>query len=170
MSQGAQNAIREIMEYMGDQSEQQIDESQLKILDAIKTLEAEGKISSYKRSDSGGVYIMESQDVSSDAARNKIIEKTSQSNQPAPQGDMSEYLNAGIDSYNSQDYEQAISYLRYVVENNPDEATAWQYLGSTYYAVQNYQEAVSSYENYVRLSNDSEFEKWLDDLKKQLGM
>lgn len=44
MSQGAVNAIKEIMEYSSSLTQAQQDEAQMKILDAVKTLEAEGKI------------------------------------------------------------------------------------------------------------------------------
>lgn len=167
MSGGAQNAIKEIMEYIGDLNQQQIDEAQMKIVEIIKTLEAEGKISSYRKNEMGSVYIIES-DISTDVSREKRIEKISQlQDQPT---NISDYLNAGVDAYNGQNYQDAISYLKYVVENDLQNQIAWQYLGSSYYAISDFQNAVRAYENYVRLSNDSEFKTWLDELKKQLGM
>ena len=165
MSAGAQNIIKEIMKYLSEQTPQQIDEAQIKILDAVKTLEAEGKIASYRRSESGKIYIIES-DISS-ASREKRIEKATGAQS---KDELSDYLNAAIEAYNSKNYQDAISYLKYVVETNPSIAEAWQYLGSSYYALGNYNEAVSAYDNYVNLSGDMEFKTWLDDLKKQLGM
>ncbi|MEF3280904.1 MAG: hypothetical protein K6357_08085 [Elusimicrobiota bacterium] len=166
MSQGAQNTIKEIIEYMGELTQQQIDEAQMKIVDTVKTLEAEGKIASYRKSE-GGIYIIES-DISS-AARDKRIEKASQT-QSQQEDSLSDYMSKAVDAYNSQDFETAISYLRYVIEAEPENAVAWQYLGSSYYSIGNYAEAVSAYDNYVKLSNDMEFKNWLDDLKRQLGM
>ena len=48
--------------------------------------------------------------------------------------------------------------------------TAWQYLGSTYYALGDYNSSVSAYEKYVELSGDAEFANWLNEFKKSLGM
>lgn len=162
MSAGARESIREVMEYMGEVTQQQTDEAQMKILDTIKTLEAEGKILSYRRNEQGLIYILDSSDVSS-ISREKKFEKTSNSN-------LDDYLNAGVEAYNSQDFDKAEEYLIYVTNYDTNNAIAWQYLGSVYYAKQMYVEAVNAYQKYVELTNDNEFAKWLDEFKKQLGM
>jgi len=162
MSQGAKNIINEIMEYMGEVTLEQSDEAQLKIIDTIKSLEAEGKISSYRKTDTGGIYIIESEDA---VREKKKMEKVS-----GKEADINEYLNSAIELYNNQDYNKAVEYLNYVLEADPNNAVAWQYLGSTYYGLGNYNEAVSAYENYVKLSGDKEFEGWLNEFKKSFGM
>jgi flagellar motor switch protein FliG len=166
MSAGAKNTIREIMEYMGDVTPQQSEEAQLKILGIVKTLEAEGKISSYRRNESGAIYIIEPTDVS--MQREKKMEKVSMSSSDTD--DINSYLSNAIEFYNSQNFEQALEYLKYLVEKDPSNMTAWQYLGSTYYAIGDYNSSVSAYEKYVELSGDAEFANWLNEFKKSLGM
>lgn len=164
MSVGARDSIKEVMEYMGEVTPQQTDEAQMKILDAVKTLEAEGKILSYRRNEQGLIYILDSGDVSA-INRQQKMEKVSSSIQ-----NIDEYLNAGIEAYNNQQFDNAEGYLKYVVESDPNNAIAWQYLGSVYYALQRYNEAVGAYQRYVDLTSDAEFAKWLEEFKKQLGM
>lgn len=169
MSVGAQSSIKEVMEYMGDVTPQQSEEAQAKILDVLKTLEAEGKISSYRRNEHGLIYILDSGDVSS-INREQKIEKASIQSQNASATDISEYFNAAVELYNQQQYDQAESYFKYVVEQDPSNSVAWQYLGSIYYSSSRYSEAVEAYQKYVDLTNDRDFAAWLEDLKKQLGM
>ncbi|MGC8867788.1 MAG: FliG C-terminal domain-containing protein, partial [Elusimicrobiales bacterium] len=166
MSQGAQASIKEVMEYMGEVTPQQSDEAQMKILDAVKTLEAEGKILSYRRNEQGLVYILDSGDVSS-INRDQKLQKTSQQ---SSSNELEDYMNAAVEFYNQQNYNQAEEYLRYVIQQDPNNALAWQYLGSVYYALERYQDAVNAYQRYVDLSGDTQFSSWLDELKRQLGM
>ncbi|MGC9070900.1 MAG: FliG C-terminal domain-containing protein [Elusimicrobiales bacterium] len=166
MSQGAQASIKEVMEYMGEVTPQQSDEAQMKILDAVKTLEAEGKILSYRRNEQGLVYILDSSDVSS-INRDQKLQKTSQQ---SSSNELEDYMNAAVEFYNQQNYNQAEEYLRYVIQQDPNNALAWQYLGSVYYALERYQDAVNAYQRYVDLSGDTQFSSWLDELKRQLGM
>ena len=163
MSAGARESIKEVMEYMGDVTQQQSDEAQMKILDVVKTLEAEGKILSYRRNEQGLIYILDSGDLS-EINRQRKIEKISTSQ------NLDEYLNAGIDAYNKEEFDKAEGYLKYVVENDPNNAVGWQYLGSTYYALGRYKESVDAYQRYVDLTSDPEFAKWLEDFKRSLGM
>ncbi len=173
MSQGAANAIKEIMEYSGEVSSQQSDEAQMKILSTVKILEAEGKIASYRRADDG-VYIVDVGDSSMDEERRKRFEKLSgkksleQNKEESI--DVSRYVEAGISFFNQNDFENAIQYLQYAVNSDPQNPTAWQYLGSALYSLGRANECVAAYENYVRLSNDPQVSAWLEELKKSLGM
>lgn len=172
MSQGAANAIKEIMEYSGELNAQQVDEAQMKILDAVKTLEAEGKIASYRRSEEG-IYIVDIGDSAMEEERRKRFEKLARKNSPEPAAasqDVSQYVEAGINFFNQNDFENAIQYLQYAVSADPDNAAAWQYLGSALYSSGRTQECVNAYENYVRLSGDAQVSNWLDQLKKSLGI
>lgn len=173
MSQGAAAAIKEIMEYSGEVSVQQADEAQMKIVDSVKTLEAEGKISAYRRTDEG-IYIVDVSDSSMEEQRRKRFEKLSkdkaEDNSSDKSGDVSQYVEAGINFFNQNDFENAIQYLNYAVSADAQNATAWQYLGSALYSSGRTAECVSAYENYVRLTGDRQVSAWLDQLKKSLGL
>ncbi len=166
MSSGAQNTIKEIMEYMGEINQQQIDEAQMKIIDTVKVLEAEGKISSYRRSEAGNIYVIDSDDISVQKARESKINRVSQFSQQ----NIEDVFNKAVEMYNNGQYEEALSYFNSILSSDPNNAYSWQYLGSCYYALGSYNEAISAYENYVSLTGDMEFKNWLDELKKQLGM
>ena len=169
MSQGAVNTVKEIMEYAGDLNQQQIDEAQMKILDNIKALEAEGKISSYRRSDEG-VYIVDIGDISADEERKKRFAKiTKQENTGEKNVNLEEYMQAAVNFFNQNDFNSALQYFEYIVGADPNNAAAWQYLGSTYYSLNRMDDSVSAYEKYVELTNDQQTAAWLNDIKKQLG-
>jgi flagellar motor switch protein FliG len=169
MSQGAVNTVKEIMEYAGDLNQQQIDEAQMKILDNIKALEAEGKISSYRRSDEG-VYIVDIGDISADEERKKRFAKiTKQENTGEKNINLEEYMQAAVNFFNQNDFNSALQYFEYIVGADPNNASAWQYLGSTYYSLNRMDDSVSAYEKYVELTNDQQTAAWLNDIKKQLG-
>jgi len=68
MSAGTVNAIKEIMEYAGELTPVQVDEAQMKVLDAVKRLEVEGKISVRQQS-SQEIDIIDGSDLSSEAQR-----------------------------------------------------------------------------------------------------
>lgn len=170
MSEGAANAIKEIMEYSGEISMQQADDAQMKIVDAVKTLEAEGKISSYRRSNDS-VYIVDLGDSAASQERKERFEKLVRKDmEKESQPDATQYAQAGISYFNQNDFENAIQYLNYAVSLDPNNASAWQYLGSALYSSGRTAECVAAYENYVRLSGDNQIAQWLEQIKKSLGL
>jgi tetratricopeptide (TPR) repeat protein len=141
----------------------------MKILDNIKALEAEGKISSYRRSDEG-VYIVDIGDISADEERKKRFAKiTKQENTGEKNINLEEYMQAAVNFFNQNDFNSALQYFEYIVGADPHNAAAWQYLGSTYYSLNRMDDSVSAYEKYVELTNDQQTAAWLSDIKKQLG-
>jgi tetratricopeptide (TPR) repeat protein len=175
MSQGAVNAIKEIMEYSGEISAAQVDEAQMKILDAVKSLEAEGKISSRQQ---GGqeVYIIEGAEMSSGDQRmakfQNIAKKPGEPVGAVPAeaaAQAGQYLAAGADLYNQGRYEDSLRYLEYAASLDASSASAQQYLGAAYYALGRAQEAIRAYESYARLSNDPAVTEWLNNFKQQAG-
>jgi len=173
MSAGAANNIKEIMEYSSELTPQQIDDSQMKILDAIKSLEAEGKISSYRRGEQG-IYIVDASDISRDEERRKRFEKISseekktQREEKANNINIKQYFDAAIEFFNQNNFEQALSYLEYIVNVSPEDSLAWQYLGSCYYSLGRIDDSISAYEKYVSLSNDPQAREWLENFKSQI--
>jgi len=169
MSAGAANTIKEIMEYSAEINLQQVDDSQTRILDTIKSLEAEGKIASYRRGNQG-IYIVDVSDVSRDEERKKRFEKISGKEEKKEESpDSGQYFEAALGFFNQNNFEQAVSYLEYVVGLSPSDSAAWQYLGSAYYSLGRTDDSVAAYEKYVSLSEDPEAVKWLENFKAQLG-
>jgi tetratricopeptide (TPR) repeat protein len=176
MSQGAVNAIKEIMEYSGDISPAQQDEAQMKILDAVKSLEAEGKIN-VRQGNSQEVYIIDSAEMSSGDERRKKFESMGATKPEAPAAapeagqaeQAAQYLAAGVDLYNQGKLPESLQYLEYASSVNAGDAQTWQYLGTVYYALQRVDEAVAAYEKYASLSGDPAATEWLAGFKQQVG-
>ncbi len=176
MSKGAANAIKEIMEYSSGISATQIDEAQAKILDAVKKLEAEGKITP-RQGSSQEVYIIEGGEMSSGDARRRKYESMSGGPKPElPAGPTQEqiaqaaqYQAAGIEMYNQGKAQESLQYLEYASSVNPGDAQTWQYLGAAYYSLQRVEEAVAAYEKYAALSGDPAASEWLAGFKQSVG-
>ncbi|MDA8244023.1 MAG: tetratricopeptide repeat protein, partial [Elusimicrobia bacterium] len=176
MSQGAVNAVKEIMEYSGEVSPVQIDEAQGKILDAIKKLEAEGKIAS-RGGNSQEVYIIDGAEMSSGDARRKKFEslggaqKPAESAGPTPEQlqQAAQYAAAGVNMYGQGQVQESLQYLEYAASLNPGDAQTWQYLGAAYYALQRVDDAVAAYEKYAALSGDPATQEWLAGFKQSVG-
>ncbi|MGD9642021.1 MAG: FliG C-terminal domain-containing protein [Elusimicrobiales bacterium] len=175
MSQGAVNSVKEIMEYSGEVSLAQSDEAQMKILDAIKTLESEGKIAS-RGGNSQEVYMIEGGEMSSGDERRKKFESLSGS-APAPAASPTpeqaeqarQYAAAGANMYNQGQVQESLQYLEYASSLNPGDASTWQYLGAAYYGLQRVDEAVAAYEKYATLSGDPAASEWLAGFKASVG-
>ena len=173
MSQGAVNAIKEIMEYSGELSPAQIDEAQTKTLDAVKKLEAEGKITA-RQGNSQEVYIIDGAEMSSGDERRRKYESISGPGAAAgPSSEQLEqagqYLAAGVELYNQGKTQESLQYLEYSSSLNAGEARTWQYLGAAYYALQRADDAVAAYEKYAALSGDPAAAEWLAGFRQQVG-
>ncbi|OGR42527.1 MAG: hypothetical protein A2X35_11965 [Elusimicrobia bacterium GWA2_61_42] len=175
MSQGAVNAIKEIMEYSGEVTPALQDEAQMKILDAVKALEAEGKIN-VRQGNTQEVYIIDGGEMSSADERKRKFDSMSAPREEAAAGPTAEqaaqaqqYLSAGVDLYNQGKLPEALQYLEYASSQNPGDASTWQYLGTVYYAQQRVDEAVAAYEKYASLSGDPAATEWLAGFKAQVG-
>ena len=173
MSQGAVSAIKEIMEYSGEMSAAQVDEAQTRILDGVKSLEAEGKIN-FRQQDSQEVSIIDGGELSSGDQRRQKFEKMGAvapepAQDPAKTAEAAQYLAAGVEMYNQGKLQESLQYLEYASAVNPKETSAWQYLGAAYYALQRVDEAVGAYERYAALSGDPAVGDWLAGFKLQVG-
>jgi tetratricopeptide (TPR) repeat protein len=175
MSQGAASAIKEIIDYSGELSVSQIDEAQGKILDAVKTLEAEGRITP-RNQQSQEVYIIDSVDMTSASDRKRKFDSLSSGGPagaaPGPAAPVSpeaqQYLTAGADLYDQGRAGESLQYLEYAASLAPGSAEVQQYLGAAYYALGRVDESVAAYEKYASLSGDPAASEWLASFKQQV--
>ncbi|MBI4801258.1 MAG: hypothetical protein HY796_01925 [Elusimicrobia bacterium] len=179
MSQGAVKVIKEIMEYSGELTPVQVDEAQMKVLDAVKTLEAEAKIN-VRRQSSQEIDIIDGSEMSTDAQRREKFQNIAGFPQafggrpespaaPSPENaaQAQAYMSAGADLYNQGRHEESLQYLEYAAGLDPASAAIQQYLGASYYALGRMTEALTAYELYARLSNDPAVTEWLNNFKAQ---
>jgi len=156
MSEGAQALVREEMDYGRPMTKEQIEEEQNKIVELIKKLEREGKIYLKEREKT---FLIDASEVIVERPR-KIEESPGY-----------EYYVAGVDFYQQGDYENAISYLQYAVELDPQLYEAYQYLGNIYYETGNYQQALEYYKKVVELNpQDKDFAEWVKEFEKSISI
>ncbi|HBE88749.1 MAG TPA: hypothetical protein DDW67_06370 [Elusimicrobia bacterium] len=176
MSQGAVSAIKEIIDYSGELSPVQVDEAQGKVIDAVKTLETEGKITA-RNQQSQEVYIVDSVDMTSASDRKRKFDSLSSGSPggavPGAAAPVSpeaqQYITAGADLYNQGRAEESLQYLEYAASLAPGSAEVQQYLGAAYYALGRVDESVAAYEKYASLSGDPAASEWLASFKQQVG-
>ncbi len=182
MSQGAVSAIKEIIDYSGELSPVQIDEAQGKVIDAVKTLEADGKITA-RSQQSQEVYIVDSVDMTSASDRKRKFDSLGGAGDAMRNGvpggvpaaaapvspEAQQYMTAGADLYNQGRAEEALQYLEYAASLAPGSAEVQQYLGAAYYALGRVDESVAAYEKYAGLSGDQAAAEWLASFKQQVG-
>jgi flagellar motor switch protein FliG len=156
MSEGAQALVKEEMDYGRPMTKEQIEEEQNKIIELIKKMEQEGKIYLKEKE---RTFLIDASEVVTSKTR-KIEESPGY-----------EYYTAGIDFYQQGDYENAISYLQYATELDPQLYEAYQYLGNIYYETGNYQQALEYYKKVVELNpQDKEFANWVKEFEKSVSI
>lgn len=156
MSEGAQALVREEMDYGRPMTREQIEEEQNKIIELIKKMEQEGKIYLKEREKT---FLIDASEVV--VAKKRVLEQS-------PGYD---YYIAGVNFYQQGDYQNAIIYLQYATELDPQLYEAFQYLGNIYYETGNYQQALEYYKKVVELNpEDKEFEEWVKEFEKSISI
>ncbi len=154
MSEGAQALVKEEMDYGRPLTKEQIEEEQTKIIEVIKKMEAEGKIYLKERSK---VFIDASEVTTVSKERNIELSKGYQ------------YYLQGVTFYENGDYENAINYLQYATELDPQLYEAYQYLGNIYYNAGLYDTALEYYKKVVELNpQDKEFASWVEEFENSI--
>ncbi|MCM8832603.1 MAG: tetratricopeptide repeat protein [Candidatus Omnitrophica bacterium] len=160
MSEGAQALVREEIDYGRPMTKEQIEEEQNKIVELIKRMEQEGKIYIKER---GKTFLIDASEIVSETQRNK------KTNIEESLG--YEYYIQGIDFYQQGDFENAVTYLQYATELDPQLKEAYQYLGNIYYESGQYQEALNYYKKVIEINpEDKEFALWVEEFEKSLSV
>jgi hypothetical protein len=157
MSANAVAILKEEMEYGRPITEPEIEEERKKMMNLIKQLEKDGRI-----------FVREK-------PKTDILEgiEADQPQNGAQEGDAvsyDEYFNAGVQSYEAGQYEDAASYFDYCAQLDPANAGLFQYLGNAYYSLGRVQEAIASYEKALELNpDDKELRAWLAEQKNAIS-
>jgi len=158
MSANAAAILKEEMEYGRPLSDAEIEEERKRIINLIKQLEKDAR-----------VFIREK-------PKTDVLEGIEDSGQEAAaeeeQGGAGyeEYYNAGAQSYESAQYEEALSYFEYCAGIDQSQPALYQYLGNTYYALGRTAEAIVSYEKALELNpEDQDLRAWLSEQKNAIS-
>lgn len=187
MSAGAASLLKESMEYAQGLTPAQIEEERAKILDVVKTLEREGKITVREKTGADGGYdlvegmqeelgAMERRQQRFAEARRKMDALTRGgqpgASAPAPAGDPAQaqqYYDAAVSYYNQGQADASVQYFETALQMNPSLWEAHQYLGGILYQAGRTSEAMAHYEQMVAINPDPQLRQWLEGLKAQAG-
>ncbi len=150
MSSNAVQLIQEEMQYTQSVTPLQTEEGRKKIMDVIRKLEDDGKI-----------FIREKPKSSALEGEEVVDEEAAPS-----EGDAADYYQAGLSSYEAGNYEDAISYLEYVLSIDNTLTDAYSYIAASYYALGRYDEAIANYEAVLNINpNDTELSNFIEQIK-----
>jgi tetratricopeptide (TPR) repeat protein len=195
MSTGAASLLKESIEYAQGLTPAQIEEERSKIMDVVKVLDKDGKIS--VRQNRSGAFSGFTEEVASDrgakyeprtraaeqavaqllgagggtapaAAAPAAAAPSSAAPAPAPQAAQAQqYIQAGIQSHDAGQFPQAVQYLEYGLTLDPSQWQARQYLGNCYVQLGRAREAISQFEAVLSVNPDPGLRQWVDSMKAQ---
>lgn len=164
MSQGAVTLLKEEMDYGRPVTEDQIEEERRKIIDMIKTMETEGKISFRQKGKSTG---MEGMEAGADMTGMSLgsLGKL----RPKDPAAAAEAYAAGVAAQEQGDMEEALRQFEQSVQMDPTAAAAQMALGGAYYSAGRYQEAVAAYDAGLQIEPNPELQAWVEQLRLSLS-
>lgn len=184
MSAGAASLLRESMEYSKGLTSTQIEEERAQIIDLVKVLEKEGKITVREKAQEGIDLIegmqeelgaQERRQQRFAAARRKA-EPSSSAPVPAPAAapaadpaQAQSYLDAAVSYYDAGQVEQSIQYFEYALTLDASLWKAHQYLGGALYSLGRTSEALAHYEQLLVINPDPQLREWVESFKTQVG-
>ncbi len=176
MSAGAASLLKETMEYTQSLNPNQIEDERSKVMDLIKALEKEGKISVRKQGQQGYDMVEGMQEeLSAMERRQKRFQSARQKNQPetpsvaADPAKAQAYFDAAVSQYQAGQTDAAISYFEAALTLNPLLWQAHQYLGALLYQKGDVQAALSHYEKVLEINPDPQLKAWVESFKSQVG-
>lgn len=177
MSAGAGSLLKETMEYAQGLNQNQIEDERSKVLDIIKALEKEGKISVRKQGQQGYDMVEGMQEeLGAMERREKRFQTARQKNPasdvPAVAADPAKaqaYLESAVSQYQAGQTEESIPYFEAALTLNPALWQAHQYLGTLLYQKGDVQGALVHYEKVLENNPDPQLKAWVESSKAQVG-
>jgi flagellar motor switch protein FliG len=155
MSQGAVTLLKEEMEYGRPVTDDQVEEERRKIVDMVKALETDGKISFRQKGKAGALSGDEMGSMSSAPTR-------------SPEKSQEAY-NAGMAAQEQGDMETALRHFETSMQFDPQSTVALQALANALYAAGQYEKAVSTYDALLLLEPNEQLQTWVDEVRATLA-
>jgi len=165
MSQGAVALLKEEIEFGRPVTNDQIEDERRKIVDLIKKMEEEGKVSFRQKGLSNAL----TSDVM--GAQTPSLNLNSALG-GAGKKDSAQAMHAyesAVAAADQQNYDEAIRQFQSSLQADPSLTVAHQGLANALYAVGRYQEALASYEHVLELEPNSELQTWVEELRTSLS-
>ena len=197
MSTGAASLLKESIEYAQGLTVSQVEEERSKIMDVIKVLEKEGKVS-VRQSRSFSDFNEEVASERSEkyeprtrAAEQAVALLLSETNagpaagpggtqaattaqgtpapvpSPAAPAQAQQYVQAGVQSHDAGQFPQAAQYLEYALSLDGALWQARQYLGNCYVQMGRTNDAIAQFEAVLAVNPDPGLRQWVDGMKAQ---
>ncbi len=161
MSQGAVTLLKEEMDYGRPVTEDQVEEERRKIIDMIKVMETEGKISFRQAKKSTSFDSADMTGINLSTLRTK--------NQPSdPEGAAQDYA-AGVAAQEQGNMEAALASFEASAQKDPTVAAAQLALAGAYYALGRYQEALAAYDAGLAIEPNPELQAWVEQFRVSLA-
>lgn len=161
MSQGAVSLLKEEMDYGRPVTDDQIEEERRKIIDLIKVMEREGKISFRQRGKGGAI------EASDDAGQAPGLGRFG-SGRVDPEAAINAY-NAAAAAAEAGNTDEAIRQYEACLKSDPSLAAGHQGLAYAYYGVGRYQEALTEFDAALGLEPNDELRAWVDEFRASLA-
>jgi tetratricopeptide (TPR) repeat protein len=175
MSSGAASLLKESMEYAKDLTLSQIEGERSKILDQIRMMEKEGRISVRGTGQEEGfqevLATSEERSTRYGSGAKQGVREAAPSDSAKTSVDPAQaqqYLQAGIQFHESGQLEQALPYFQHAVDLDPSLAAAYHYLGTDLYQLGRVPEALAYYEKLLQYQPDPQLQAWVDGFKAQM--
>ena len=161
MSQGAVTLLKEEMDYGRPVTDEQIEEERRKIIEMIKAMESEGKISFRQRGK--GATIEASDDAGQTPATGRFA-----ASKVDPEAALAAY-SAGATAAEQGNTDEAIRQYESCVRLDPSLAAGHQGLAYAYYGAGRYAEALASFDTALSLEPNDELRAWVDEFRASLA-
>lgn len=166
MSAGAASLVKEQMEYQRDLTAAQTEEERARIMETVKLLEKEGKITVRgAEAEAGGFH----QVVATESVRPRSAPALPGGAAAAPSAEdphlARRWYESGKEALDAGDLDGAVKSLRQAVDLDHTQADAFNALGQALYQMGRYSEAILYYESYLRLKPDPALQSWVNDVK-----
>lgn len=177
MSVGAASLLKESMEYTRGLTASQVDEERGKILDQIKILEKEGKITVREKPQEGVDLDGMQEEMGAQKKRQERFSASRKKEEPAPAAaaparDLAQaqsYFAAGVSYHDAGQLEQSMTYFEYALTQDQNLWQAHQYLGNILYQLGRTPEALAHYEKLLEANPDPQVRAWVESFKAQVG-
>lgn len=157
MSQGAVTLLKEEMEYGRPVTDDQIEDERRKILDLIKSMETEGKISFRQKGKNTGGSI----DMASDMSGMNLSRLTKPRD---PEGAVQAY-HAGLAANEQGNVEEAVRQFEAGALMDPSSATIQQALANAFYAAGRYEESLAAFDEALKIEPNADLQAWVDEFR-----
>lgn len=179
MSTGAASLLKESMEYTQGLTSSQIEDERGKIMELVKTLEKEGKISvRAKQDENHGLIEGMQEELSAQERRQQRFAAARRKTEPpaaaapaqaADPAQAQSYFDAGVSYHSAGQLEQSLPYFETALGFNPSLWQAHQFLGSILYQLGRTPEALAHYEKLLEFNPDPQIRQWVESFKSQVG-